>query len=101
MRLVKEIDMQELGQWRADGKDFLLIDVREPMEHDSYNIGGRLLPLGELQRSADSIPSHMPVVFYCKRGIRSMIAIQKLQGKIPGGDFYNLKGGIGTGLNPA
>ncbi len=101
MRSVKEIDKQDLGQWRADGKDFLLIDVREPMEHDSYNIGGRLLPLGELQRSADSIPSHIPVVFYCKRGIRSMIAIQKLQAKIPDGDFYNLKGGIGTGVNPA
>ena len=29
-------------------EDFQLIDVREPDEHDEFNIGGTLIPLGDI-----------------------------------------------------
>ena len=42
----------------------------------------------------DKIEQEKPVVIYCKRGIRSQIAIQRLQRKLPNVEFYNLDGGI-------
>lgn len=92
---MKQISMKDIAQWRAENKDFQLIDVREPSEHAAKNIGGMLIPLGEIMQQKDKIEVEKPVVFYCKRGIRSQIAIQKLQRKFPNTAFYNLQGGIG------
>ncbi|MFT6147772.1 MAG: adenylyltransferase/sulfurtransferase [Saprospiraceae bacterium] len=86
--------MKIIDQWRADNKDFQLIDVREPSEHNAENIGGILIPLGDIMSNKDKIKHGKPVVIYCKRGIRSQIAIQRLHRKLPGVLFYNLEGGI-------
>ncbi len=91
---MRHISMKDIDRWRAEGKDFQLIDVREPSEHTAKNIGGDLIPLAEIMKNQDKIETGKPVVFYCKRGIRSQIAIQRLQRKRPEVDFYNLQGGI-------
>lgn len=91
---MKHIDYKELKEWEKDNIEFQLIDVREPEEHKAFNIGGSLIPLSEVRNAASQIATDRPVVFYCKRGIRSQIAIQKLQRIIPKGDFYNLANGI-------
>ena len=71
-----------------------LIDVREPAEHTTFNIGGLLVPLGELLEQKDSIRRDIPVVVYCKMGIRSQIAIQRLEEKFGFTNLINLQGGI-------
>lgn len=71
-----------------------LIDVREPAEHTTFNIGGLLVPLGELLEQKDSISRDIPVVVYCKMGIRSQIAIQRLEEKFGFTNLINLQGGI-------
>ncbi len=71
-----------------------LVDVREQYEHDEYNIGGVLIPLGEIVTRINEIPTDQKVVLYCKRGIRSMIAIQKLHLKNPQLNLVNLSGGM-------
>lgn len=91
---MKEITYGQLKEWISSGKDFSLVDVREPMEHAQFNIGGDLIPLDELVARSGEIPNDQPVVFYCKRGIRSQIAIQKLARQRSDNDFYNLTGGI-------
>ena len=91
---MKNITYDQLQLWKADNQIFQLIDVREPEEHDTYNIGGTLIPLEDILREKDQLNLSQPIVFYCKRGIRSQIAIQKLQRKLPNGDFYNLTNGI-------
>ncbi len=91
---MKEINFNELQDWKTRALDFHLIDVREAEEHASFNIGGQLIPLSHILRQADEIPLDRPVVFYCKRGIRSQIAIQRLQQKLGIQDFYNLRSGI-------
>ncbi len=91
---MKHIDYKELKVWEKDKIPFQLIDVREPEEHESFNIGGVLIPLSEIRMAVQQIAMDRPVVFYCKRGIRSQIAIQKLQRILPKGDFYNLSNGI-------
>jgi rhodanese-related sulfurtransferase len=71
-----------------------LLDVREPFEHATENLGGLLIPLGELGKRWAEIPLDKPIVVYCKKGIRSIIAIQKLQDRLPQVTWLNLAGGI-------
>lgn len=91
---MQHITLKDIDRWRVDNVDFQLIDVREPIEHQQKNIGGQLIPLDEIMQHLNVIELNKPVVVYCKRGIRSQIAIQKLQRKLPQVDFYNLQGGI-------
>ena len=74
-------------------EDFQLIDVREPYEHDEFNIGGELIPLNEITQQAEKIATDKPVILYCRKGIRSQIAIQRLQEKFHYQNLYNLIGG--------
>ncbi len=91
---MKHISYQELKEWKDSNKDFQLIDVREPNESADYSIGGELIPLNLLIRSPDRVDISKPVVVYCKRGIRSQLAIQRLSARLPQADFYNLANGI-------
>jgi len=90
---MKSITSTELQQLMASQKDFQLIDVREPDEHAAFNIGGQLIPLGEISRQVELIDPNKPVVIYCRKGIRSQFAIQKLEDKFPFQNLYNLIGG--------
>ncbi len=74
--------------------DIFLLDVREPDEHASFNIGGMLIPLGEIISQAKNIPTDTPVFVYCEKGIRSQIAIQRLQEKFGFTNLVNLTGGM-------
>lgn len=90
---MNHITPQELKQRMNDGS-LLLIDVREQTEHQEFNIGGKLIPLGELMLHIDEIPPDQTVVVYCKKGIRSQIAIQRLEEKLGLTNLINLKGGM-------
>lgn len=90
---MKSITSTELQQLMASQTDFQLIDVREPEEHAAFNIGGQLIPLGEISRQVELIDQNKPVVIYCRKGIRSQFAIQKLEDKFPFQNLYNLIGG--------
>jgi adenylyltransferase/sulfurtransferase len=74
-------------------EDFQLIDVREPEEHEEFNIGGELIPLGEIAQHPEKLSTNKPVIIYCRKGIRSQIAIQRLQEKFPFTNLINLIGG--------
>lgn len=90
---MKSITSKELQQLINEKKDFQLIDVREPDEHEAFNIGGQLIPLGEVISQLHKIQKDKPVIVYCRKGIRSQFAIQKLQDKFPFDNLYNLIGG--------
>jgi rhodanese-related sulfurtransferase len=75
-------------------EDFMLVDVREPHEHEAGNIGGHLIPMGDLVENLGLFPAGKKIVFYCQKGIRSVIAIQRLQAKLPDNHLVNLSGGI-------
>lgn len=89
----QQITLPSLQEWIDQGVDFELIDVREASEHQAFNIGGRLIPLGTIMQHTDTLPEGKPIVVYCKRGIRSQIAIQRWAQRVEL-DFYNLQGGI-------
>ena len=92
---MKQITPAELRELLQSQQTLQLVDVREPHEHDAYNIGGTLIPLGEIFDHTEEILTDIPVIFYCKMGIRSQIAIQRLQQKFGGyTNLVNLQGGV-------
>ncbi len=89
------ITAKELHEYLSNKEnDIQLIDVREPFEHEEYNIGGELIPLSQITANADKISTQKKVIFYCRKGIRSQIAIQRLQEKYPFTNLINLIGGM-------
>jgi rhodanese-related sulfurtransferase len=90
---MKSITVIALKEKTNNAEDFQLIDVREPYEHEEYNIGGELIPLNEIAQQSDKIATDKPVIIYCRKGIRSQIAIQRLQEKFPFTNLINLIGG--------
>lgn len=88
------IDAITLQQKMDNGEVFLLIDVREPWEHQAFNIGGQLIPLHTIFENLSLIPKDKPVILYCQKGIRSQLAIQRLQQKYNYSNLINLSGGM-------
>jgi adenylyltransferase/sulfurtransferase len=90
------ITAQELQEWRAAGKDLLLVDVREPAEHEIVRIpDSTLLPKGEILsgEALSGLPQNRQIVLYCKSGIRSAEALAAL--KDAGfRDAVHLQGGV-------
>lgn len=82
-----------LKQKIENKEDFQLIDVREPGEHAEFNISGELIPLSDIILQIDKIATGKPVILYCRKGIRSQVAIQRLQEKFPFTNLFNLIGG--------
>jgi len=91
MKVITSIELFNLINTNAD---IQLIDVREPEEHEAFNIGGDLIPLSTITQQIDKIDRKIPVVFYCRKGVRSHIAIQRLQQKYPFENLFNLTGGM-------
>jgi len=52
-------------------EDILLIDVREPSEHELFNIGGINIPLGELDAAGEKLAGGKHIIVYCASGVRS------------------------------
>ena len=72
------LDERERGE-----RDFMLIDVREPHEHEIVSIDGAvLIPKGEfLDGSAlAQLPQDKPIVLFCKVGGRSAEALAVVKG---------------------
>jgi adenylyltransferase/sulfurtransferase len=91
---MQSIDPITLQQKINIGEQILLIDVREPWEHEVFNIGGLLIPMNTVFANLDQIPTDKPVVIYCQKGIRSGLVIQRLQQKFQYNNLLNLAGGM-------
>ena len=91
---MRQLTIEQFKSLLAENTEIELVDVREESEHTEFNIGGILAPLSELFDHLDEIPKDKPVVVYCKRGIRSQIAIQRLEQRGAYTNLLNLQGGI-------
>ena len=69
-----EITVEELMQLLSkEGEIFLLLDVREPFEYRISNLGGTLIPLGQLPARITEIEDYRDkaVIVMCRSGARS------------------------------
>ena len=69
-----EITTQQVGQLRASGDGFTLLDCREPWEHQTARIEGALLmPMNEVPaRAHQELDPEAHIVVYCHHGVRSL-----------------------------
>lgn len=91
--MVNEISVAMLREKLAQHEAIFLLDVRQPDEYAAFNIGGHLIPLGELLQRLNEIPRDKPIIIYCRSGKRSAAAVELLlsQGYK---DVKNLVGGM-------
>jgi len=90
---VPEITPRELKSRLDHGDDLFILDVREPHEYQICNLGGYLIPLGELSRRVNELDSSREVIAHCRSGKRSAEATVFLR-NAGFRKVLNLKGGI-------
>jgi adenylyltransferase/sulfurtransferase len=90
---VPEIEPKDLKARLDRGDALFILDVREPHEYQICNLGGYLLPLGDLPKRAHELDSAREIVAHCRSGKRSAEAVDFLR-KAGFRKIWNLKGGI-------
>ena len=88
-----EIDPGELKRKLDAGEEIFILDVREPHEYQICNIGGYLIPLGDLPKRVHELDSARLIVSHCRSGKRSAEAVEFLL-KTGFRKVWSLKGGI-------
>jgi molybdopterin/thiamine biosynthesis adenylyltransferase/rhodanese-related sulfurtransferase len=90
---VPEIAARELKARLDRGDDLFILDVREPHEYQICDLGGHLIPLGDLSRRVSELDSSREIVAHCRTGKRSAEAVEFLR-NAGFRKVLNLKGGI-------
>jgi len=90
---VPEIRPEELKARLDAGDDVFILDVREPHEYQICNLGGHLIPLGELPARLNELDSSGEIVAHCRSGVRSAKAVTLLR-QAGFAKVKNLAGGI-------
>jgi rhodanese-related sulfurtransferase len=68
-----EIRVSELQRKRKAGEKFLLVDVREPWEHQVCRIeGATLIPMRTIPANLQQLDTEEEVICYCHHGQRSL-----------------------------
>ncbi|HET9016180.1 MAG TPA: rhodanese-like domain-containing protein [Thermomicrobiaceae bacterium] len=79
---------------RAQQGEAVIVDVREPEEVAEIAVPGAIhIPLGELDRSVDRIPTEREILFLCRSGNRSAFATEFFRRRVHA-RAANVTGGI-------
>jgi len=93
---IKEVSPEELKQRLINGKETILLDVREKDEvRKDYICGAELLPRGFLEMCVEELipDKEKPIVVYCAVGVRSGFAAKTLM-DMGYKDVASMRGGI-------
>ena len=90
---IAEMQVEELKRRLDAGEDLFVLDVREPHEYQICNLGGHLIPLGDLPKRVNELDSSREIVAHCRSGVRSAKAVGFLQ-QAGFKKVHNLAGGI-------
>jgi adenylyltransferase/sulfurtransferase len=89
-----EVTVQEASRQLASAQPPLLLDVREPSEHEVCRIpGARLIPMNSIPARLAEIPQGVPILVHCHHGGRSLKVTQFLRAK-GYAQVSNVQGGI-------
>ncbi|MDM1555226.1 MULTISPECIES: HesA/MoeB/ThiF family protein [Chryseobacterium] len=89
------VQLISFEEFMPNQKKFEIIDVRTWEEHQQFNIGGKNIPLDELDKHYPFISSiSNSIVIYCQSGKRSMEAVRKIKKEFPEKEVFSLKNGI-------
>jgi adenylyltransferase/sulfurtransferase len=87
------MSVEELKKSLDAKADIFILDVREPHEYQICNLGGYLIPLGDLPKRINELDSSREIVAHCKMGGRSAKAVAFLK-QAGFTKVHNLTGGI-------
>ncbi len=93
---MENISVDELKARLDKGEKLNIVDVREPQEHAEFNIGGTLVPLGDIRAmQVDELEplKDKEVIVYCRSGNRSGQAAMILE-TMGFENIKNLTGGM-------
>ena len=93
---MQSITATEVKRRKEAGENLFLLDVREPAEHEAFDIGGTLLPLGHIiSMQIEALEHHrdQEIICYCRSGQRSMQAALMLE-SMGFSNVKNLTGGM-------
>lgn len=93
---MQEITVEEVKARLDNGEQLHIIDVREPSEYAEYNIGGTLIPLGNIMSmQLDDLEDikEEELIIHCRSGMRSMQACLFLE-TMGYTNVKNLVGGV-------
>ena len=93
---MQTITVEELKSRLDNGEKLHVIDVREPHEYEEYNIGAKLIPLGQIQTmQVDEIENlkDEELIIHCRSCKRSAMACQILE-TMGFKNTKNLEGGM-------
>ncbi len=93
---MKTVTVEEINSRINAGEKLNLVDVRESFEHEEFNIGGILLPIGEIMEEQIELIENLKnkeVILYCRSGNRSAQAALILE-RAGFTDIANLTGGM-------
>ena len=93
MPQVPEITVEDLKRKLDAHENILVLDVREPHEYQICNLGGHLIPLGDLPKRLSELEPGRETVVHCRSGVRSAKAVFQLQ-RAGFSNVTNLQGGI-------
>jgi adenylyltransferase/sulfurtransferase len=89
-----EVSPKALKELIDDGREMVVLDVREPFEYEIAHINdAKLIPLAQLAGRVNELDTARPIVVYCHTGQRSAQAVRFLNG-LGFKKAKNLKGGI-------
>ena len=86
--------VEELRAWRVSGRDFVLLDVREPYELEQASLPGALhIPMREIPARSAELDRHAEIAVLCQHGVRSehVAVFLRMQGFTR---VHNVDGGI-------
>ncbi|MFI5160937.1 MAG: ThiF family adenylyltransferase [Sphingobacteriales bacterium] len=73
---------------------FELIDVRTLHERDLFDIGGKHIPMEEIEENLDYFNDDSPRILYCETGKRSGEAVKLIKLKLPNAKVFSLENGL-------
>jgi rhodanese-related sulfurtransferase len=89
-----DISPDELARWRKEEKEFVLLDVREPVELQLASLPGALeIPMNDVPARIGELPKDRPIAVICHHGGRSesVVAYLHSRGFV---NAVNVDGGI-------
>ncbi len=88
-----DIEPRDLKSLMDSQTSFTLIDVRQPDEFNRNNLGGTLIPLGELKDRVGELDAATHIIVHCQSGGRSVKAVRLLR-ELGFQNVWNLRGGM-------
>lgn len=91
---MKELSVEELAEWRASGRNFILLDVREPYEVATASLPEALhIPMREVPARLNELETGADIAVLCHHGGRSEHVARFLHAR--GFEHaHNVEGGI-------